>query len=770
MTKKFTGSQIISKIQQATEHLEKGTPPGEIWKSLDINRQTYNRWKEIYDPIHAVFDKKAVAATKKLAALDTQVTQLKDKLKKAQSDVRKLKKQCQVADEKAVVASELETQLAQANDRITSTGNKVLQLQSQLRKANAQQKENEDLQTQLAQANDKISETEEIVLQLQSQLRKANEQRQENEDLQTQLAQANEKFSATEEIVLQLQSQLKTANEQRMEIEDLQNQLAQAQAAIASADGIRQQLEEQLASNEAQLQDFTQLQVEHRQFQEELKRSAQHIDDVSILREQLTRTGNEKATLEDLVEDLEIQLGETKSRLDREAKDHEELRSQFIKNQEKRLVMAAELDALKAKQAKLAASAAREMVQQAEAESPLKVNANPQETQPAGTVEASEVTVEPEAAQQNRLDAMSNSLQQEGDRYREILEKDIDDDSQAAKTDKQNSWLNKLCQNARNFCYDQACPIGIDIEDECITLVQLSTSSDGMGLIDAKKLVGPYGVNLESDDWSKWAVNGLKEAVKGSKFRSRKVSLALPVRDTFIDHLTIPSAESPDYPRAIFEQIQNKVPYKATFENTIIKYIPTENDHVLAIILERERIEQYLAMCDKARLKPQVFSVWPMAMANCYSLLWTQKEDAFVMLYDVAMHYTNIVICHGTTLYYARTIPVGAHDLDKVYMVRKLAEQILASRAHFTELYGNRPIIRNLFFAGQAADRETITKIVRHTRIPAQLCDPFAVIKIANRDSEAIDAKKCRPCWSVAFGLSLEPKMDEAFDLQLLHI
>jgi Tfp pilus assembly PilM family ATPase/predicted nucleic acid-binding Zn-ribbon protein len=732
MTKKYTGSEIVSKIQQATELLEKGTPPGDIWKALNINRQTYNKWKEIYDPIQAAFDRKAMAASKKLATLDTQVTQLKDKLKKAQSEIRKLKKQCKAADEKAEVASELETQLAQANDRMTSTGNKVLQLQSQLRTAGDQQKENEELQNQLAQANDQLA--------------------------------------ATEETVRQLQSQLKTANAQGMDIEDLQAQLVQAHNAIVSADHRTQQLEAELASNEAKLQEFTQVQAEHREFQEELRRSTQHIDELRILREQLTRISNEKATLEDLVEELQIELGETKARLEREAKDHEELRSQFIKNQEKRLVMAAELDALKAKQAKLAASATREMVHPGEVGTPLEADPRQQETKPFDMAQGSKETVEPEKARQNRLDAMGNKLQEEGDRYRQIMEKEMGDDSLAEKTDKQNSWLNKLCQNARNFCYDQACPIGIDIEDECITLVQLSTSSDGMGLIDAKKLVGPHGVNLESDDWAKWAVNGLKEAVKGSKFRSRKVSLALPVRDTFIDHLTIPSSQSSDYPRAIFEQIQNKMPYKATFENTIIKYIPTENDHVLAIILERQRIEQYLAMCEKARLKPQVFSVWPMAMANCYSLLWTRKEDAFVMLYDVAMHYTNIVICHGTTLYYARTIPVGAHDLDKVYMVRKLAEQILASRAHFTELYGNRPIIRNLFFAGQAADRETITKIVRHTRIPAQLCDPFAVIKIANRDSEAVDAKKCRPCWSVAFGLSLEPKMDDAFDLQLLHI
>ncbi len=74
-----------------------------------------------------------------------------------------------------------------------------------------------------------------------------------------------------------------------------------------------------------------------------------------------------------------------------------------------------------------------------------------------------------------------------------------------------------------------------------------------------------------------------------------------------------------------------------------------------------------------------------------------------------------------------------------------------------------------IFFAGQAADREMITRIVKNSRMSAQMGDPFGVIKISYRDSEAVDANKCRPSWSVAFGLSLQPRINEPLTKQLLH-
>ncbi len=664
MAKTYTGSEIVAKIEQATELLEKGTPPKEIWSHLDITRQTYNRWKQLYDAIRSKFESSATRASKKMDLLTKQVAQLKDKLKEAQNQVRKLKGQQKAAEQKLGKAADVQAELDKANAKIALGTKKVTQLESQLKTA---------------------------------------------------------------------RTESKAAGESKEEF-------AQVQKRIVRSEELAERLEKKLAFAESELKQYVELQKEHQQLQDVLEESAQQVGDTNDLREQLTQTVNEKMLLGHSVVGLRAQVSGIQSQLGSEKETREQLELRHSEDQKRLQVLTAELDQLRAGQVSLL-----------NAPSP-GVNVDP-----------------PEAARQGKPAAMDGKLQQEGERYRQMLAKDLSEDSLSAENEKQNSWLGKLYQNARSLCYDQTCPIGVEFEDECITLVQLSTSRDGMSLIDAKKLVGPYGIDVESGDWGKWAINGLKEVMRGSKFKGRKVSMALPVRDTYIDHLIIPQGEFCDYPKEIFERMQDNLPYEATFENTIIKYMPTEGDCVLAIALERQRVERYVAMCEHAKLKPRVFSVWPMAMANCYSLLWTRKDDSFVMLFDVAMHYTNIVICRGSVLYYARTIPVGAQDLETGSMMGPLSDQIAESRAQFTQLYGEHRIRKNIFFAGQAADREMITRIVKNSRMSAQMGDPFGVIKISYRDSEAVDANKCRPSWSVAFGLSLQPRINEPLTKQLLH-
>ena len=148
----------------------------------------------------------------------------------------------------------------------------------------------------------------------------------------------------------------------------------------------------------------------------------------------------------------------------------------------------------------------------------------------------------------------------------------------------------------------------------------------------------------------------------------------------------------------IFQLMQRKLPYKATPENTIIKWIPTEGSRVVAIALEREQVERCLAICDKTKLKPETFSVWPFALITSYSLLPGQTDGSFVMLLDVAKSYTNVVICRDEKLYYARTIHVGARDLESGTSIRFLVDEINSCRAHFAKIYGERPIERSIFF------------------------------------------------------------------------
>jgi Tfp pilus assembly PilM family ATPase len=295
-------------------------------------------------------------------------------------------------------------------------------------------------------------------------------------------------------------------------------------------------------------------------------------------------------------------------------------------------------------------------------------------------------------------------------------------------------------------------PIGIDMEGDSLTLIQLKKKSTGFKLVQAARIPGPTDIEPETLGWARWAVDTMKRATTKNGFKSRKVALALPVQNTYIDHLMIPLQKCQDYERKIFEKIRPKLPFRATTDNTIIKYISCTEKRTLAIVLERERVNHCMALCVQAGLEPVLLSVWPIAMANSYKLICPQQEDAFVMLLDVAMERTNLVFCRDASVFYARSIPIGVRDLTIESLIIPLAEQINACRKHFFSLYGHT-IDKTIFFASNIADHQTMWKISRQAGLHSQLGDPFDLLETPARRGAAQD--QYRPGWSIALGLSM---------------
>ena len=585
MARKDTGSEILTKVQQATELVKKGTSLTEVWKTVGISKQTYTCWKEICDGIQSELRTQSESTSKKQVSLDQQVIQMMDKLKEIQGQVRKYKRQLKTTISSVETVPPIQEELARANDQIT---------------------------------------------QLRDKYKKS---RNEIQKYKRQLKGANTKAESADQTILTLQKELEVAEVKRLQ--------------------------------------FAPPKKDRNQVQTESAKPKKRTDETNCPCDKLHKTVAGKDP------SVKIKAG---------------VQNQFPK-----------------------------------AEDQLDNN--------------------------RKADSQPKTQSQI---HQQIRDHGPADGSKLCDRGKKYTGIGQLFQNTRNLCNGRAYPIGIDFEDESITLVQLSRRKDAVGLVDARKVMAPDGIDVESSDWSKWMVSSLKDIVRISNFKNHEVALALPVRYTYIDHCIIPQSESLDYPSEIFRQIQKKLPYKATRENTIIKHISTDGDYVVAFAVERQCIEHYLAVCEMAKLKPKLFTVWPLAMTNCYSSLWNQNDESFTMLFDVALDYTNMVICRDTSLYYARTIPIGVRDLERAYMLDILIEQIAASRLSFANCYGAPPIKRCIFLAGQEANHEIFTRIALQSAIPAQMGNPFGVIKFAKGGLEALDTNNIRPCWSAAFGLSLD--------------
>ena len=340
-----------------------------------------------------------------------------------------------------------------------------------------------------------------------------------------------------------------------------------------------------------------------------------------------------------------------------------------------------------------------------------------------------------------------------------------------------------------SFLKDHIYPIGVDMGRDSLKLAQLGNNGRGMHLIAGGIEDRPADVKPGSADWQRWAIEAIRKLIANDGFHGRNVIAAIPASEVFIEQIKVPGTTKandwkPD--DAVLEKVKQKLPFEA--DDAMIKYIPTEADIVLILATEREIINRHLAIFEKAGLAIKSIGVWPVALTNSFVSFFffgRRKTDmeAIVMLVEIETNCTNVVMCRAKTLLFARSIPIGAKQLNSekvlgtpfsdksrvptlqyvakwgpwqnVDAVTRLVWELAACRRHFGSMYRKAQIERLIFLSGQAVDRCICEMIARQLEVPAQIGDCLEAVEIEGTHDLGTDRRDCRVNLATAFGLSL---------------
>jgi len=313
--------------------------------------------------------------------------------------------------------------------------------------------------------------------------------------------------------------------------------------------------------------------------------------------------------------------------------------------------------------------------------------------------------------------------------------------------------------------------IGVDIGDDCLNLVQLKDNGKGISLIASNTENVPKDVKPGSSQWQRWAIDAMRQLTSNGDFQGKEVIAAMPKSELFIDHIRMPKADDSKLNDAIFSRIKQKLPFEPVQENTMVKYIPMEQDNALVIATERKIIDRHLAIYEKAGLAIKSIGVWPVALANCYTRFFGRRKsdlEAIVMIVCIEANCTNIVICRHKNLLFARLISIGLKQLGNKKGINRLVLELTACRRQFASMYPKAQIERLLFLSGQAVEKDICMAIAKQLEMPAQLGDCLAAVETTDpcrlrSDSKSdkgssgapIDRRNCQVNWAIAFGLSL---------------
>jgi Tfp pilus assembly PilM family ATPase len=312
-------------------------------------------------------------------------------------------------------------------------------------------------------------------------------------------------------------------------------------------------------------------------------------------------------------------------------------------------------------------------------------------------------------------------------------------------------------------------PIGVDVGDDNLTVVQLGNDGRGINLIAGGSKNRPEDVEPCSSNWQRWAIEAIRELTANGKFHGRDVIAAIPASEVFIDQIKMPKIEKDKLQDVVLSKMKQKLPFDP--DDAMIKYIPAEEDNVLVIAADRKKIDRHLAIYEKANLQIKSIAVWPTALTNSYAKFFGRRKsdvEAIVMLLDVDTNHTNVVICRHKNPLFARSIPIGVKQLERVpkrgerhlgtrtnEMIPRLVLELAACKRRFGSMHEETQIERLIFLSSQTVDRDICTAIAKQLEMPAQIGDCLAAVETANLYGLGTDRRQCKVNWATAFGLSL---------------
>ncbi len=305
---------------------------------------------------------------------------------------------------------------------------------------------------------------------------------------------------------------------------------------------------------------------------------------------------------------------------------------------------------------------------------------------------------------------------------------------------------------------NQAFPIGVDVTDDSLRMVQMKNMDEKGPLI---LLAGncqscPPDILPGTPTWQRWAIDAMRNVCSNTRFAGRHVIASVPPSEVFIDHIKVSKNDSRDLDETIMTKAKQKL--TGEFENSLVKYITTEEDNVVIIATGRVMIDRHLAIYEEAGLKIKSIGVWPLALVNTYVKFFGRRStdrETVVMLVDTGVLRTNVVICRHKDLLFARSIPVGTKLLKMGESTSRLIAEIAACRQSFYSLYKKARIERVIFMTGQAVDKDIYTSIAIQLQLPAQIGDCMSAVSIAEDNPLDIGRRNNQFSWATAFGLSL---------------
>src|SRR3954468_22193400 len=225
----------------------------------------------------------------------------------------------------------------------------------------------------------------------------------------------------------------------------------------------------------------------------------------------------------------------------------------------------------------------------------------------------------------------------------------------------------------KNLVGGKSSPIGVDFGSDSLRLAQVAPSGKEWKLVAAASADVPSHVRHDTNARLQFFVQTTKDLLSQGSLTGRAVVLALPAASMFIQHLRLPKMDDEAMKKAIPWEARGKIPLDpahALLRHYVAGEVYQDQEAKCEVILMaagRELVNQYLAMCSKARLDVVGMNVEPKATIDCFAHLYRRKNDAGITNFfvDIGCAGTRAFIARGSHILFSRAIQISGDHFKR---------------------------------------------------------------------------------------------------------
>ncbi|MHC4264431.1 MAG: pilus assembly protein PilM [Planctomycetota bacterium] len=216
-------------------------------------------------------------------------------------------------------------------------------------------------------------------------------------------------------------------------------------------------------------------------------------------------------------------------------------------------------------------------------------------------------------------------------------------------------------------------PIGLDIGNSCIRMIQLSVQDRSVKVHAADSVRIGSEIKDDPEQKKNFVLSSLKEILATGKFYGGDVISCLPNDKLKITSFRVSETKEDEIEKALKKEAKERFGFDSdndTIEHMVAGAVQQGDmvkNELIMFAAKQEAINDHIQVLEEAGLRPVAIDMAPCALFRCYARLLRRQEDKeeTIVFVDVGSRFTTVVFGRGKEISFIKQIPIGGDRFNR---------------------------------------------------------------------------------------------------------